>query len=63
LPCLEARFLRYRNKYVYLPDYVDVIDVPVVPFVLSSYWSTYYFGRGLKSDGPVEKTILLRHAR
>ena len=35
----------YRNKYVYLPDYVDVIDVPVVPFVLSSYWSSYYPGR------------------
>ena len=24
----------YRNRYVYLPDYVDEIDVPVVPFVL-----------------------------
>jgi uncharacterized protein YraI len=35
----------YRNKYVYLPDYVDVIDVPVEPFVLSSYWSSYYAGR------------------
>jgi uncharacterized protein YraI len=35
----------YRNNYVYLPDYVDVIDVPVVPFVLSSYWSSYYSGR------------------
>src|SRR6516164_5702248 len=35
----------YRNKYVYLPDYVDVIDVPVVPFVLGSYWSSYYSGR------------------
>src|SRR5262249_23548220 len=35
----------YRNKYVYLPDYVDVIDVPIVPFVLSSYWSSYYSGR------------------
>src|SRR5215468_4855234 len=35
----------YHNKYVYLPDYVDVIDVPVVPFVLSSYWSSYYSGR------------------
>ena len=35
----------YRNKYVYLPDYVDVIDVPVEPFVLSSYWSSYYSGR------------------
>jgi uncharacterized protein YraI len=35
----------YRNSYVYLPDYVDEIDVPIVPFVLSSYWSTYYVGR------------------
>jgi uncharacterized protein YraI len=35
----------YRNRYVYLPDYVDVIDVPVVPFVLSSYWSSYYSAR------------------
>lgn len=35
----------YRNRYVYLPDYVDVIDVPIVPFVLSSYWSSYYSGR------------------
>ncbi|MBH5373023.1 SH3 domain-containing protein [Bradyrhizobium glycinis] len=36
---------RYRNRYVYLPDYVEVIDVPVVPFVLTSYWSSYYAGR------------------
>jgi uncharacterized protein YraI len=35
----------YRNQYVYLPDYVDEVDVPVVPFVLSSYWSSYYEGR------------------
>jgi uncharacterized protein YraI len=35
----------YRNHYVYLPDYVDEIDVPVVPFVLTSYWSDYYAGR------------------
>lgn len=35
----------YRNHYVYLPDYVDEIDVPVVPFVLSSYWSNYYEAR------------------
>ncbi|MFT4117112.1 SH3 domain-containing protein [Bradyrhizobium sp.] len=35
----------YRNHYVYLPDYVDEIDVPVVPFVLTSYWSNYYEGR------------------
>src|SRR6267378_3145115 len=35
----------YRNRYVYLPDYVDEIDIPVVPFVLTSYWSSYYAGR------------------
>jgi uncharacterized protein YraI len=35
----------YRNNYVYLSDYYDDIDVPVVPFVLGSYWSTYYAGR------------------
>ena len=44
---VSAQYLEYlyRNKYVYLPDYVDVIGVPVVPFVLSSYWSSYYSGR------------------
>src|SRR4051794_34689352 len=35
----------YRNRYVYLPDYVDEIDIPVAPFVLPSYWSSYYAGR------------------
>ncbi|WP_314950503.1 SH3 domain-containing protein [Bradyrhizobium cosmicum] len=35
----------YRNHYVYLPDYADEIDVPVAPFVLTSYWSSYYAGR------------------
>ena len=35
----------YRNHYVYLPDYFDEIDVPAVPFVLTSYWSSYYAGR------------------
>jgi uncharacterized protein YraI len=35
----------YRNRYVYLPDYVDEIDVAVVPFALTSYWSSYYAGR------------------
>ncbi len=44
---ISSQYLEYlyRNKYVYLPDYVDVIDVPVVPFVLNSYWSSYYSGR------------------
>jgi len=35
----------YRNKYVYLPDYADDIDVPIVPFVLDTYWDSYYAGR------------------
>jgi uncharacterized protein YraI len=42
---VSSRYLEYlyRNHYVYLPDYVDEVDV--VPFVLSSYWSSYYAGR------------------
>lgn len=35
----------YRNHYVYLSDYYDDIEVPVVPFVLGTYWSAYYVGR------------------
>jgi uncharacterized protein YraI len=35
----------YRNHYVYLSDYYDDIDVPVVPFAIGTYWSTYYAGR------------------
>jgi uncharacterized protein YraI len=35
----------YRDHYVYLSDYYDDIDVPVVPFVLASYWSSYYAAR------------------
>jgi uncharacterized protein YraI len=35
----------YRNRYVYLPEYADEIDVPIVTFVLSSYWANYYAGR------------------
>jgi len=44
---VSSQYLQYlyRNRYVYLPDYVDEIDVPVVPFVLTSYWSSYYAGR------------------
>lgn len=44
---VSSRYLEYlyRDRYVYLPDYVDVIDVPVVPFVLTEYWATYYSGR------------------
>lgn len=42
---VSSRYLEYlyRNHYVYLPDYVDNVDV--VPFALSSYWSSYYSGR------------------
>jgi uncharacterized protein YraI len=32
----------YNGSYVYLPDYVDVIDVPVVTFSLGTYWAHYY---------------------
>jgi uncharacterized protein YraI len=35
----------YDGRYVALPSYVDALDVPVASFVLTSYWSTYYFGR------------------
>src|SRR5882757_10666494 len=44
---VSSQYLEYlhRNRYVYLPDYVDEIDVPVVPFALTSYWSSYYAGR------------------
>jgi len=44
---ISSQYLEYlyRDSYVYLPDYVDVIDVPVVPFEVSSYWSSYYSGR------------------
>jgi uncharacterized protein YraI len=44
---VSSRYLEYlyRNRYVYLPDYVDEIDVPIVPFAVASYWSSYYAGR------------------
>ena len=44
---VSSRYLQYlhRNRYVYLPDYVDEIDVPIVPFVLTSYWSSHYAAR------------------
>jgi len=35
----------YDGRYVDLPSYVDVVDVPVTSFVLTSYWSSFYFGR------------------
>jgi hypothetical protein len=44
---VSSRYLEYlyRNHYVYLPDYTNVIDVPIVPFEIGTYWSTYYAGR------------------
>jgi hypothetical protein len=44
---VAAQYLEYyyRNRYVLLPDYVDVIDVPIVPFALDTYWASYYVGR------------------
>lgn len=44
---VSSQYLEYlhRNRYVYLPDYVDEVDVPIVPFVLTSYWSSYYAER------------------
>lgn len=35
----------YGDRYVYLPSYVDLADVPSASFVLGSYWSRFYFGR------------------
>ncbi|MGJ4947145.1 SH3 domain-containing protein [Bradyrhizobium sp. HKCCYLS20291] len=42
---VAARALAYLNgqSYVYLPEYVEY--VPVAPFVLTTYWSSFYFGR------------------
>ncbi len=34
----------YNNRYVYFPDYVDVIDYPVAWFDLNTYWDDYYGG-------------------
>jgi uncharacterized protein YraI len=44
---VSSQYLQYfyRNRYVYLPDYVDVVDVPIVAFELDSYWANYYPGR------------------
>ncbi|WP_315755670.1 MULTISPECIES: SH3 domain-containing protein [unclassified Bradyrhizobium] len=33
----------YREQYVYLPEYVEY--VPTVGFTLTTYWSSFYFGR------------------
>lgn len=44
---VSAQYLEYlyRDHYVYLPDYVDEVDVPVASFVIDSYWSNFYAGR------------------
>ncbi|UFZ05385.1 SH3 domain-containing protein [Bradyrhizobium ontarionense] len=42
---VAARALAYLDgqRYVYLPEYVEY--VPVAPFVLTTYWSSFYIGR------------------
>lgn len=44
---VSANYLNYfyRNRYVYLPNYFDTIDVPIVTFALNDYWANYYVGR------------------
>lgn len=44
---VSARYLEslYEGGYVYLPDYFDVVHVPIVVFVLGTYWDRYYRGR------------------
>jgi uncharacterized protein YraI len=44
---VSARYLNYfyRGHYVYLPEYWDTIDVPIVGFVLGTYWHEHYRGR------------------
>jgi uncharacterized protein YraI len=34
----------YNNRYVYLPEYIDTIDVPIAVFSLDTYWNDYYVG-------------------
>lgn len=44
---VAAQYLEYfyDGRYVDLPSYVDMADVPVASFTLTSYWSSFYFGR------------------
>lgn len=44
VPSDELQWL-YRNRYVYLSDYYDDIDVPLVTFTLGTYWSANYPSR------------------
>jgi hypothetical protein len=34
----------YNDNFVYLPEYIGTIDVPLVPFALNTYWNDYYAG-------------------
>lgn len=44
---VSAHYLEYfyEGHYVYLPDYFEVIHVPIVTFVLGSYWEQHYRSR------------------
>ncbi|WP_342643232.1 SH3 domain-containing protein [Rhodoligotrophos ferricapiens] len=42
---ISARYLNwadYGGRVVYLPDYADEIDVPIVDFYFDDYWYDYY---------------------
>jgi uncharacterized protein YraI len=43
---VDANYLDYyyNNRYVYLPDYYNVIGVPLATFSLPTYWGEYYAG-------------------
>ncbi|MGC2778274.1 MAG: SH3 domain-containing protein, partial [Bradyrhizobium sp.] len=42
---VAAKVLAYLSgqRYVYLTEYVE--EVPIVPFTLTTYWSSFYIGR------------------
>lgn len=62
---VSAQYLDYfyNNNFVYLPDYVDIIDIPVVPFELDTYWSDYYSGRPWYHRRAYWNGYWRRHAR
>ena len=62
---VSAQYLNYyyNNNFVYLPDYVDVIDIPVVAFALDTYWSDYYSGRPWYHRRAHWRSYWQRHAR
>jgi uncharacterized protein YraI len=43
---VDSSYLDYfhNNRYVYLPEYIDNIDVPIAVFSLGTYWNDYYVG-------------------